>query len=386
MAQGTGTPKVTVAVANGNLERQLSIADGVPGIIGTVATAALIGVVTPVFNYADAVAKGFTPAAEPFMNKQIREFYNELGGGKKLYILGCEDTMTWSQMVLATNPKGIKYLSNAVQGEVTHVYVCYNPPAGYAVGNAFLAADVRAAITNAKIAAASLQAINRPLRILIEGFIASITGAAGVAPNTYVNGYAGLVIGGSANDGHASTIALARAVKYDVATKIGNGQKGPLSIDPLFIGTKLVTDFFPEELDILSNAGYILPTIRDGQAGFYYGVDNMCSGDDFRILVHGSVIDKAQRIAVAELTPLLETSVRLNQDGTIKDADAKYIEEKVQTALLNGMAGQISAARVKVPTDQNLINTSTGAVEFEILPLGYLTWIKGTIGLTSNIV
>ena len=379
-----GTPKVVVLVANGNLEAQLNIADGIPAIVGTVMTSGLIGVVTTVYNYADAVAKGFTETDEPFLNKQIKEFYTELGGRKLLYILGCEDTQTWSNMVDPTSTTGVRYLMNQTQGAVTHIYICYDPnPAEYSVGTNFLADDVITSITSSKTLCEDLQNKNRPIRLLIEGYVANVSSTAQTL-NTHSNGYAGIVIGGSDGSGHATAVALARAVKYDVATKLGNGQKGPLTLDPIYIGNKLLTDFYPEELDALSDKGYILPTTRDGQAGFYYGVDNMCSNDDFRLLVHGSVIDKAQRIAVAELTPMLETSVRLNVDGTIKDSDAKHIENVTKSALLNGMAGQISNARVIVPTDQNIVNSSTAGVQIGILPLGYLTWINTTIGLTSN--
>jgi len=379
----TGTPKVSVVVANGNLERQLNIADGVPAIVGTALSVGLIGVVKTVYNYADAVAKGFTEADEPFLNKQIKEFYAELGGGKKLYILGCEDTQTWTDIVSPTSTTGVRYLVNQTQGEVTHVFVCYDPPVGYDAGEDFLAVDVVDAVLDSKTLCEDLQNKNRPIRILLAGYVANV-GVAAQTLNNRANGYVGVVIGGSDGSGHATAVALARAVKYDVATKIGNGQNGPLTLDPMYIGSKLVTDFFPEELDVLSDKGYILPTTRDGQAGFYYGVDNMCSDDDFRILVHGSVIDKAQRIAVAELTPQLETSVRLNTDGTIKDTDAKHLEETVTQDLLNGLAGQISNARTIVPTDQNIVNSSTSGVQIGIIPLGYLTWINVTIGLTSN--
>lgn len=38
MAQGTGTPKVKANIANGNLQRQVIVTDGVAGIVGTATT------------------------------------------------------------------------------------------------------------------------------------------------------------------------------------------------------------------------------------------------------------------------------------------------------------------------------------------------------------
>jgi hypothetical protein len=75
----------------------------------------------------------------------------------------------------------------------------------------------------------------------------------------------------------------------------------------------------------------------------------------------------------------------VNTDGNINDADAKHLENIVTQQLKAQLAGQVSDVDVNVPTDANIINTSTGGIEVKVLPLGYLTWIKVTIGLTANI-
>ena len=124
---------------------------------------------------------------------------------------------------------------------------------------------------------------------------------------------------------------------------------------------------------------------RDGAAGYYFARDNMASTDDFRILVHGRIADKAQRVAVATATPLLETTVRVDTNGQVNATDAKHLENEISQQIRAQMAGQISDVDVNVPTDVDIINTSTGVIEVNVLPLGYLTWIKVTIGLTANL-
>ncbi len=111
----------------------------------------------------------------------------------------------------------------------------------------------------------------------------------------------------------------------------------------------------------------------------------MAGTDDFRTLVHGRLIDKAQRISTATDTPFLESSVRMTAEGKLNDADAAYLEEVTRSQLLANMAGQISGAQVVVPVEQDLINTSTLEKQIQIQPLGYMTWIVLNMGLTQTL-
>lgn len=384
MSQGTGTPKVNVIVTNGNLQRQIQVLDGVAGLVGTAVSK--IGQIETVFSYDDAVAKGYTVIGEPFLNKAIQLFYQELGGNQALHILGVEDTMTLTQMVTSTNANGLKKLLNSAQGTITVVGLIRNPAGSYVpVVDRFLDKDVDDALLASKTLGEYQQSINKPVRMLIEGRTNDLDGVL-FEPNSVGNGFAGVVLGSNLADGSGDVaLALARAVKYPSHVKLGNGQNGPLTIPQAYIGDKAIEDYFPEELDAFADAGYIIMHRRDGVAGYYFARDNMATDDDFRILVHGRIIDKAQRVATATATPLLETNVRVNADGTINDTDAKHLENTIKQQLQSQLAGQVSDVDVNVPTDVNIMNTSTGGIEVKVLPLGYLTWIEVTIGLTANL-
>ena len=386
MQQGTGTPKVTMNVASGNLQRQVKVIDSVAGIIGTSLTK--IGVVKDVYSYDDAVAKGYTVEAEPFLNAQIAQFYTELGGNQKLWIMGVEDTMTLTQMLTLTNANGAKKLLLAAQGEINLLYATRKPASSYAmVAGHFLDKDVEDAVVASKALCEYQQGLNNPIRVLIEGRTNDLT----VTPfdlSSASNTYVGVVLGKDSSSETAipmGAVALGRACKYGAHVKIGNGQNGALSITGVTIGTKALEEFYPEELDGLSDKGYIIVHHRAGAAGYYFGVDNMCGSDDFHLLAHGRLIDKAQRIAAATTIPLLETDVRVANDGTINASDAKYIEDLVKAQLRAGMSEQISGVDVIVDTTQNIITTSTLPMEVKIQPLGYLTWIKIQLGLTQTL-
>lgn len=386
MAQGTGTPSVTANVTNGNLQRQVIITDGVAGIVGTASVAGNIGKVVTVYSLSDAETKGYTETAEPFLYRLILEFYNELGGSQELWILGTEDTMTMESACTSTNANGVKKLLSVSQGRVNMVGVCRNPAALYDEGSGFLDQDVPKALITSKILAKYQQSINRPVRILIEGRVNNETATPIFEPRSAENTFSGVVLGGTKNDGSASIgVALGRAVKYPAHVKLGDGLNGVLSITSAFIGSKPVAEYDPTELNNFTNAGYIHYHTREGVSGYFFSVDKMAGNDDFFILVRGRLIDKAQRISTSSATPFLESSVRITPEGNINDVDAIYLEETIKTQLLTQMSGQISAADVIIPTEQNLIETSTLEMQVKIQPLGYLTWMIVNLGLTKTI-
>lgn len=382
----TGTPKVIINTTSGNLLRQVPVLDTVAGIIGTAKTTELIGKVNTIYSYDDALVKGYTQENEPFLHHQIKLFYDELGGHQELWVQGVEDTMTMTQMLTATNENGLKKLLTLSGGRVNFVFICRQPDESYNAGSEFLDTDVKDAVISSKALCQYQQSINRPIRLLIEGRINDVSANPYYQPIEGENTFVGVVIGGDKNDGSASgTLALARACKYGAHIKLGNGQNGVLSLTQAYIGNKKLEEFTPTELDNLTNAGYIILHRREGTAGYYFSVDKMAGKDDFHILAHGRIIDKAQRIAAATTTPFLETSVRIDKNGHILESDAKYIEELIKSQILTQMSEQISGVEVIVPVEQDLINTSKLQVQIKVQPLGYLTWIVVTLGLTKNL-
>ena len=386
MSQGNGTPKVKANVASGNLLRQIQVIDGVAGIVGTASALTNIGKVQTVYSPEDAKTKGYTEQDEPFLFQAINEFYQELGGSQELWILGTPAATTMEEAVKSTNEAGVKKLLTASNGRVNLVGVCRKPDASYVSPAGFLDKDVEKALLASKTLAQYQQSINRPVRFLIEGRVKDASATPVFEPKSANNTFAGVVLGGSKDDGSASVaLVLARACKYPAHVKIGDGQNGALSITEAYIGADKVDSIPVEKLDLLTEAGFITFHTREGAAGYYFSVDKMAGSDDFRTLVHGRLIDKAQRISTATDTPFLESSIRMAADGKLNEADAVYLEELTRAQLLNNMAGQISGAEVLVPLDQDLINTNTLEKQIQIQPLGYMTWIVLNMGLTKTI-
>ena len=377
-------PGAKIKVSSGNLLREIAVLDAVPCLAATVKETSNIKVLRQVYSLQDAEQKGYTEAKEPFMWGLIKEYYEELGGKQLLYIYGTAETATMADVLNVTNADGLAKALTESNGEINLVAVARKPASGYNAGAGFLDTDVATAVGKAKVLGQTQQAKNNPLRVFIEGRVAAEDATNTYKPSEQANGYAAVVLGSTRADGSAAvSLALARAVKYPAHVKIGSGQNGSLSAERIYIGTKPIENRL--DMENLHDAGFMTFHHRIGEAGYFFGVDKMCTDEDFRILAHGRVIDKAQRIATIAFQPFVENFVTLKSNGTINDSEASYIENTIESSLLTGLKGQVSDVAVKVDAEADLVNTSTLPIEIKVLPLGYLTWITVGLGLTASI-
>ncbi len=377
-------PQVKVNVANGNLMQSVAVLDSVPALMLTVSTEELVAKTQEVYSLADAESKGYTAEAEPFAHHLIEEYYNELGGNQRLFIFGTAASMTMAEALTATEANGVSKLLRDGRGDINLIAIARKPQTGYQPGTAFLDSDVPVAVTACKTVGEAMQTANTPVRFIIEGRVANAGKTNDYKPQDATNGYACVLLGGTSPDGSAAvSVLLARACKYGSHIKVGNGQNGALSVQQVYIGADKYEDRV--DMETLHDAGFLTFMHRPGSAGYYFGRDNMCSKDDFRILVHGRVIDKAQRIAAATYAPYIETGITMNADGTVNATEAADIENTLEQAVLAAMGDQISQVRVYVDLNQDIINTSTINIQLRIMPLGYLTWITVSLGLAATL-
>jgi hypothetical protein len=375
-------PKVSILYSNGNLLQDVDAVDGIAALCGTGSTAGLLGVPKTVYSLEDAETQGFTEAAEPAMYRHLKEFYSEVAGNQELHIMTVPDTMTMDQMLDDTNESGAKKLIRDAQGKVRLLGVFHKPAAGYNGGADFIDSQVGAAILKAKgFADARLKELV-PLRILIEGRVQNPSSTTILSPKSSSNGYAGVVLGGSDDDGSASVgLALGRAVKYGAHIKLGKVANGPLSISTAYIGNKEIKDV--TNLAQLHDAGFISFMQHPQKAGFYFGIDRMSSTDDYRLLAYGRVIDKAAVIAAAVYVEDLEGEVAVQADGKIATSVLTHLKAKIIQQINVAMADQISGVEVYINPAQNVISTGKLTVQLRIRPFGYTSFIDVDLGLVA---
>jgi len=377
-------PRVIVTYSNGNLLKAIDAIDGIGGIVETVNTIGLIGVPAQVFNLKDAVTKGYTELDEPAMYRQVKEFYDEVAGDQELWLMGTAETMSMSGALDYQDEEGAKKLIRVSNGKVRLLGVCRVPDAGYDAGNAYFDADLEGAILKANtFCQAQLDALV-PLRVLIEGRVVNEDSLDRFEPKTASVGFAGVVVGGSANDGSASVgTALGRAVKYAAQIKIGKVANGPLSISTIYIGTKLLKDV--NYLDVLHGSGVISFMNHPSKAGFYFGIDRMASTDDYRLLAFGRVVDKAAIIAAATYVEELEGEAEVDDNGNISELELKHLEGQLAQQVKANMANQISGISIYIDPAQDIIETGKLMIKVRVRPMGYKSFITVDLGLTAAV-
>lgn len=373
-------PKVIITYSNKNLLAAIDAIDGITGIIGTVATVGLQGVPKQVFSLADAEDKGFTVAAEPSFHRHLKEFYDEVGGEQELWVMGTPAAMMMSDMLDNTELNGALKLVKAANGAIRTLGVFRT---GAKTGAVFIDTDVSDAVLAAKTFCETRLAELIPLRVLIEGRVNDETNTTVYEPKTAAVGFAGVVLGGSANDGSASIgTALGRKAKYGAHIKLGKVANGPLALSTAYIGTKPISDI--AGLATLHGKGYISFMQHPNKAGYYFGIDRMASTDDFRLLAYGAVIDKAAIIAAAVYVEELESEVDVDPvTGYINEIDIEHLKGVITQQINKNMADQISAVSVFIDPKQDIINTGKLKVKVKVTPKGYTSEIEVELGLNA---
>lgn len=370
-------PGVKVTVTDGNLSKLIDSRD-----VGAIVAAD--GLITPqaVYTYEDAEQKLGT--THPILLQMAREYYDEVGGKSKLWIMGAESGKKVNEIAVAKDDKGLRNLMAVAGGEITLIAIACTITD--TTNAQLLTAETKEAVgTSMRTFCEEMAAKLTPVRVLIGAKVCDKTkGLTPFSPREVENPYCAIVLGSAKyNTQGACAAVLGRAVKYTPEQKVGSGRNGSLNLGQLYIGDNLIEARL--DLEELHDAGLMTFHHRHGVAGNFVGVDNMLTVGDYRYLAHGRVIDRATRIIGSVAAPYVEDTLPLNDDGTISDGYCAELAAQFENAISKNMSGQISGVKVTVASDQDIVNTSTLKILLRILPVGYATWIDCEIGLADNI-
>ena len=375
-------PKVSVTFSDGNLLKAIANADGYGAMVLT--GSILLSTPKEIYSLKEAEDLGITEGGEPYAHRQIKEFYQEVGGDQKLHIMLVPETMTMEDMLDITNANGAIKLCSQTNREISLLAVGRSPNGGYDGGTDFIDDDVSAALTRSITFGDNRVAGLNFMAILVEGRVENPSAANTLTPTSLETPYGGVVLGGSLNDGSASIgTALGRAVKIGAHKKLGEVAQGPVSLTTVYVGDKLVKE--RSDLATLHGAGFISFMQHPGKAGYYFGIDRMANTGDYSKLARRRVVNKAAVIATAVTIEEVEGDVDVEQNGNIATHEIDQTREQIELQVLNLMAGQISGVEAYINPNQDIINTDEYNVELGVQPKGYKSFINIGIGLTTSI-
>ncbi len=328
---------------------------------------------------------GVSQVVNGHLYRQVKEYYDEVGGRQELWIMTVADTVTMAQMLSKDTADHAPLLLAAGGGRIRLLAVARKPQAGYNAGADFIDQDVPAAVTAAGTLAADQNTNHLTFfRVLIEGRVANSGNTTYYQPKESECDFGGVILGSSLNDGSASIgAALGRACKYGAHIKVGKVANGPLKLTQVYIGDKPLSEV--ANLAYLHGLGYISFVTHPGKAGIFFGIDRMANTGDYRLLAYGRVVDKAATIAAAVYVDVLESEIALETDGRLAAHEVAYLRAIIGQQIKALMGDQVSNYEVLIEENQNIITTGKLNVQLRVQPLGYASFIDVTIGLAGTV-
>lgn len=121
-----------------------------------------------------------------------------------------------------------------------------------------------------------------------------------------------------------------------------------------------------------------------GLPGYYITNGRMFAppGSDYTYTQYRRIIDRATLLLYTISNQYINTEVRVNQDGTIYEVDARAIETKVFQYMYSDLRNNITSIQIQVDRTNNILSTQTLKVRANIQPFGYAKFIELTIGFT----
>jgi len=388
-------PKVTVNYTTGALGRVAPSADGVFGLLTSgvaVESTFALNTTYTLRSMDDVAALGITADNNAGLYKALKEFYDVAGAGTELWLRAVADTVTMTDMLDLTEVNNVKKLLEDSNGRLRGIFVHRTPDGSYTpVTTNGIDGDVFAAISNATLVSTyAADTMKAPLFVVIAGLHYTGTSLTDLTERT--DNTVAVMIGDTvAGNGCAIGLLAGRLAKSPVQRNAGRVKDGAIySAGYAYIGSDKVEN---ADVESLHNKGYITLRQHAGRAGYFFTDDPLATAttDDYNGIAVRRVIDKAYRLAYGAMAEELLDEVSVNDQGQVSVSYAKYIENKVENAIINSMTvnGELgndpadandTGVECLVDPTLNVLSTGKIVVNLRIKPFGYAKYIEVNLG------
>lgn len=396
-------PRVRINYANGTLGQVAAMADGCLGMMALGAKEVTgddkfkLGKAYTLRKLADLEALGVTSENNPNLYRNVKEFYAEAGDGTELWLTGYAESETFANAFDKDNAAGAVALLKASNGKIRGLVAFKTPAEAYELTTTEgLDADVFAALPKAQqLGDWATDTLRAPIFSLVEGYgYAGDPAALKDLTETEYN-RAGVVLGDTA----ASSKNAAMGVVARAHRRLGR----PAENQPRARRCAPAADLLRggraaelADLETINDKGYITFRTFVGKAGYFITDDNLATTpeDDYRALTNRRVIDKAYRIAYAQLVEWLNDEVPVSKSGTLVPAWCSTVEADVEQAIETQMTAQgnlgndqsdssDTGVECKIDYDQNILATSQVKIGLRVKPNGYAKYIDVELGFKT---
>lgn len=309
-------------------------------------------------------------------------------------------------------PKGQLYVGFYAQ-ETTYAFADITEMQNYANGEIKQmavyqnnTAFVTGQCTALQAIATANEAVYKPLQFVLG---AEISGTASVAslsdlttltaPNVSVciaqDGYAaGYKLWKATGKSIGAVGTMLGAISFGaVSDSIAWIQKFPMSngveFDTLaFANGQMYTAIADAQLESLNNYAYTFLLKQIGITGSYWSnsLTAVTPTSDYSTIENNRVYQKITRVVRAALLPSLSSPLKVNADGTLTAATIGYFETLCQNPLTQMEAdNELSAHKVIINPNQNVLATSTLEITLQNVPLGVARVIKVNVGFVKSV-
>jgi hypothetical protein len=387
-------PHVSITLSDGELGLAIPNTDGVCGMIlqGPAAADLAVGVSAQLTSLQDAVDLGidedYDTDEDVTSYRQIKEFYDVAPKGTVLWIIILSQALTLTQILDKANAYATKLLNDA-DGAIKLLTVARSPASGYTptVTNG-IDADVEAAIIKAQALAAEYHLLFTPLGIIIPALY--YNGNTANLPNLKASTayYVQVLLGDTVDDSDNAAVGLllGRYAADPVQRNPGRVKTGPLPILGAYLGDETLTAAAGDNASI-HDKGFITFQQYAGKAGIYFTDDPtaVAATSDYSSMARVRVINKAVRIAYVTFVNEIKDEVRVDIDGRIEPAQAKYFQGIIENAVNINMTGnnEIVSFRSLIDPAQNVLSTGKVEIALKITPFAYAKEIDVTLGFEN---
>lgn len=380
---------------NGGLSRLLPGSDHISALIVYGALAAVPAMLA--LSPEDLTTAGITETTNPVLVYHAQEFFR-VNPGAKLYLQGVTASDgTYSE---------VKTLQSFAGGDIRQIGICDYKTAS---------SNIAARVANLNQVCNDLAALNVPLSAVISFKIASSEMLTLPPLHTLNAERVSVVIGQDAGGRGAylaatypsigmigSTLgAISRAKVHEsigwvenqnmVSTAYekaltGNVEKARELDVPGFADGSKTSDYTPQQLQAITDKGYLFGVKYTGNAGTYFN-DSFTATlltSDYAYIENNRTIDKAVRGINRVLLPKVSGPAYIDPDTGKLDRSTVSALEAICDDVLDQMQrdGEISGYGVYINPDQQILRTSKLEVVVKLIPVGTMREITVKIGLT----